>query len=72
MFEKPYDKHSRYIVKYFYIDNIEKIKENLLLYRSSVNIDLSVKKEESKKQCLMDLCKIIFEKSSKYLSYEYK
>ena len=70
--EKSGDTHSRYTVKYFYIDNIEKIKENLLLYRSSVSVDLSVKKEEAKKQCLMDLCKIIFEKSSKYLSYEYK
>jgi len=72
LFEKPCDRHSRYTVKYFYIDNIEKIKENLLLYRSSVTIDLTVKKEEAKKKCLMDLCKIIFEKSSKYLSYEYK
>lgn len=71
-FEKQDDTHSRYTVKYFYIDNIEKIKENLLLYRSSVTVDLTLKKEEAKKQCLMDLCKIIFEKSSKYLSYEYK
>jgi len=71
-FEKQDDTHSRYTVKYFYIDNIEKIKENLLLYRSSVTVDLTLKKEEAKKQCLMDLCKIIFKKSSKYLSYEYK
>jgi len=73
LFEKnPIDRYSKYRIRYFYIDNIEKIKENVLLYRSSIMVDLEKEKEKSKKECLIKLCKNIFKNSSKYLSYEYK